>query len=155
MDPCKPFLGILLWSQSWVEQKKKVGPAAEGRWLSPSSPFSWDPTWTAVSSSGAQHKKDMDLLDQREPKDVQRAVAPLLQRQDEWPEAVQPGEERTPTRTYCSLSACKRSLLGEKKYFTKACSDRTRDSIFKLKEGKFRHWNKLFRGAMHVPLQED
>lgn len=70
-------------------------PAAQGRWLSPSAPFSWDPTWGAESSSGAQHKEDMDLLDQRNKGD-QRAVAPPLQIQDEWLEVVQDGEGKAP-----------------------------------------------------------
>jgi len=53
--------------------------------------------------------------------------------------AVQPGEEKALGRPYCSLpvpeEAYKRAGEG---LFTRACSDRPRDNVFKLREGRFR-----------------
>ena len=65
-----------------------------------------------------------------------RAGTPLLQENAERVGAVQPGEEKAVGRLYCGLSvpegACEKAGEG---LFTKACSDRTRGSGFKLKEG--------------------
>ena len=121
-----------------------------------------------------QRKKDMDLLERVQRRatkmeEGQRAGAPLLWRQAERVGVVQPGEEEAPGRPYSSLPVPKGAYrkAGEG-LFTRACSDRTRDNSFKLKEDRFRldvrkkfftvrvvrHWNRLPREIVDAPSLE-
>ncbi|GAB0178802.1 hypothetical protein GRJ2_000345500 [Grus japonensis] len=111
-----------------------------------------------------QHKKDMELSEW-----VQRRATKMIRGLEHLSGVVQPAEEKAPGRSYCSLPVPKGAYnkAGEG-LFTRACSDRTRDNGFKLKEGRFRlhtrkkfftmrvvrHWNRLPRGAVDAPSLE-
>jgi len=72
-------------------------------------------------------------------KNDQRAGAPPLWGKAEGVGAVQPGEEKAAGRPYWGLSVLKGGLQETwRRTFTRGCSDRTRGSGFKLKEGRFR-----------------
>ena len=71
-------------------------------------------------------------------KNFQRAGTPLLREKDETDGVVHPGEEKAPGRPYSGFSIYKEAYKTDgEKLFIKACSDRTRDNSFKLKEGRF------------------
>lgn len=71
------------------------------------------------------------------PQNAQRAGTPLLWGKDETVGTFELGEERAWGRLHCCHSAHKEGLQ-ERNLFTKACSDRTQGSSFKLKGSRFR-----------------
>ena len=72
-------------------------------------------------------------------KDNQRAGAPPLRGQAERVGALQPGEEKDPTRPYSSLPVPEGAYRkAEEGLFIRAGSDRTRGNGFKLEESRFR-----------------
>jgi len=116
-----------------------------------------------VSSSGALHRKDMDLLDQ-----VQRKATKMIRGMEHLSSEDRLRElglfSLEKRRLWGDLRAVFQYLKGAYKkagegLFTRACSERTRDNGFKLKESRFRldirkkfftmrvmsHWNRLPR----------
>ena len=82
---------------------------------------------------------------------------------------MQPGEETAPGRPYCGCSVLKGACRKEgERLLTRACSDRTRGSGFKLNEGGVRldigkkcftmrvvrHWHRLPTEAVDAPSLE-
>lgn len=117
---------IIFWAVS-----KAAWPEGGGRWLTHS--LSWDPIW----STWLQHK-DIDLLEW-----VQRRITKIIRKighfcgkaERIW--IVYLREETALRRPYSSLLVPKGAnrIAGER-LLTNGCSDKTRGSGFKLKEGR-------------------
>ena len=134
LQPRRPTIPWAASPAAWpTDWRRGFCPSAPLLWDLPGSPssssgaLSTGQTWTCWSRAGEGNKNG------------QRAGAPLLGGKAEKVGAVQPGEEKGPGRSYCSLPvpemACKKAGEG---LFTRACSDKTRGNGFKLKGGRFR-----------------
>jgi len=89
-------------------------PASWGRWFSPSTPHSWDPTSSSASSSGSPEQErhgPVRVSPEVGYENDRRSVKPLLWRKVERVWVVYPGEEKALGRPYCGLSICKGGFL--------------------------------------------
>jgi len=103
-------------------------------------------------------------------KNDQRYGVLLLWGEAERVGVIQPGEEKAAGRPYFSISILKETTSKKDgdRLFSRACCNRTRGDVFKLKEGRFRlavrkkfftmrlvrHWKKLPREVVDAPSLE-
>lgn len=123
---CSFWVGYLLWLKC--------------AWFCPSTPLSWDPSYSAASSSRVpniggtwscwtEYRGDH--------RDAQRAGAPLLWRQAVRVGAVQGGEEKAPGRPYSTFLCLKGYRRAGEGLLTRSGVTGQRNG-FRLKEGRLR-----------------
>lgn len=121
---------------------KEEWPAGEGKGFSSSPPLSWDPTWSAVFSSGALITRKIQTCWSESiggRKDSESAGAPLLLRQSERAGVIHAEKGRLLGNLIAAYQyfegACEKE--GEQ-LFAWADSNRIRGKHFKLREDSFR-----------------
>ena len=150
---------------------KSIVASRSGEVILASTLVWWDPTRIAESSFGALSTGKTWTCwsgSRGQPERWSEAGAPPIWGQIEGIGTVQPRGEKASGGPCCSLPVLKGGLLDEEEHFIKACPNRTRGNIFKLKEGKFRlnirkkfftvrvvrHWKTLPIEIVDVPSLE-
>jgi len=155
-------------TMSWTASKV-AWPAGQERWFCPSTLLWWAPTWSPASSSGALSTGKTWSCCSRSRGGPQKrsegwSTSPVKKGWESW--GCSAWRREAAGRPCCGLlvpeGAYKEAGEG---HFTRACSDRTKSSGFKLKEGWFRsderkkfftlrvvrHWHRLPREAVATP----